>query len=82
MVEAFTVLFIGFVALGIYIGAWAFTRGRTATEQAAEQVRLRAHRDELQARIESARRAGWDRVLLNQLEDRLAGVEARLRVEA
>ncbi|WP_438481792.1 hypothetical protein [Oleiharenicola lentus] len=75
--EAFAIVIPFIVAAGIY--AWAKLTPDSLWKNPEEEIaELRGHQQSLCERVARGRREGWDEVMLGQVEERLADVNARL----
>jgi len=78
MPEAFAVLFVFVVAVGVYIFA-KFQTARPSAQDARENShRLRRHHAWLRQRMEMAERERWDAGMIRAIADELAVTSARL----
>ena len=78
MIEAFAILFVAVVSLGVYVIAKVGAQNASGKDLPKELAELRQHRDALVEKTARGEREQWDQVMMSQLAHRLDWLDRQI----
>lgn len=82
MIEAFAILFVAAVALGVYVIAKVGAQNASGKDLPKELAELRQHRESLVEKTARGEREQWDQVMMSQLAHRLDWLDQQIAQKA